>query len=265
MRLHVEARLDYDFIGEVESLLHLEVAQSPGQTIVTESLVLDPPIAWSRLDDPATGERRVVFTHQGPLQITYLATVDLTPRDDGLAGAAQHAIASLPVEVLPFLRASRYIESDLFEQIAACDFGPLQGGDKVVAILDWLRGALTYRWGTSTSTTTAMNAYMNRQGVCRDYAHIAAALCRASDIPARMVSAYAVGLEPQDFHAVIEVYVGGRWRLVDPTGRACPETLIRIGEGRDAADIAFLTIFGRATMTRQSVRVRELSQEPAAA
>jgi len=263
MRLHVEARLDYDFPQDVESLLHLEVAHEAGQTIVAESLTFDPPIAHARLDDPATGERRVVFRHQGSLKMTYVAMVDLTPRDTALAGAPQHAVADLPIEVLPFLRGSRFVESDRFEQIARHEFGQLTGGDRVEAILTWLRTHVAYRSGCSNATTTAIDSYVNRRGVCRDYAHIAAALCRASDIPARLVSAYALGLEPPDFHAVIEAYVGGRWRLADPTGLASPANLVRIGEGRDAADIAFLTIFGEAFMTAQSVTVRDISQAPA--
>lgn len=255
MQLQVEARLDYDFHGPVEALLHLEVAHWPGQRILSEQLSLDPPIAWSRQDDPATGERRLVFAHAGPLKITYQALVDLDPADHALTGAAQATVASLPVEALPYLRPSRYVESDLFEQVAAADFAGLTGGDRVAAILDWMGRAMAYRAWASHATSSASSTYMSRAGVCRDFAHVAVALCRASDIPARMVSAYAPGLKPEDFHAVIEVYVGGRWRLADPTGLAQPDTLIRIGHGRDAADIPFLTIFGRATMTGQSVRV----------
>ena len=106
MRLQVEARLDYDFHGPVEALLHLEVAHWPGQRIVSEQLSLDPPIAWSRQDDPATGERRLVFAHAGPLKIDYQALVDLDPADHALTGAAQATVASLPVEALPYLRPS---------------------------------------------------------------------------------------------------------------------------------------------------------------
>lgn len=263
MRLHVEARLDYFFPYDAESILHLELAQAADQTIVAESLDFDPPIAWARLDDPATGERRVVFRHQGPLKIAYAATVDLKPRDNSLAGAAQHAIAELPVEVLPFLRGSRFVESDRFEPKAEGDFGDLKGGDRVEAIIAWLKGHLSYRPGSSNATTTAVGAYMTRAGVCRDYAHVAAALCRASDIPARLVSAYALGVEPPDFHALIEVFVGGRWRLTDPSGMACPSGMALIGYGRDAADIAFLTIFGQATMNAQSVSVRQVAEAAA--
>ena len=264
MRLHVETRLDYHFAREAEAVLHLELAHGPDQTILTESLTFDPPIPWTRLDDPTTGERRVAFRGLGDVRIGYAATVDLAARDHSLAGAQQHPITDLPPEVLPFLRASRFIESDRFEPMALRDFGHLTGGDRVEAIIAWLRGHLDYRLGSSDGSTTAMGSYMTRAGVCRDYAHLTAALCRASDIPARLVSAYALDLERQDFHAVVEVFVGGQWRLADPTGHASPDGLARIGEGRDAADIAFLTIFGSATMNSQSVQVRRLAAGPPA-
>jgi transglutaminase-like putative cysteine protease len=124
----------------------------------------------------------------------------------------------------------------------------------VAAIADWIIGHLEYR-PCSDARTTALETYVQRAGVCRDFAHLAVTLCRASDIPARVASVYAPALEPPDFHAVAEVFVGGRWRLLDPTGRAPVDGLVRIAYGRDAADVAFLTIFGKATMVSQSVTV----------
>jgi transglutaminase-like putative cysteine protease len=112
----------------------------------------------------------VIFKHRGPLKATYVAMVDLAASDHVLAGAAQHAVADLPVEALPFLRGSRYVESDRFEQIARHEFGQLTGGDRVEAILNWLRTHVAYRPGSSSATTTAIDSYVNRQGVCRDYA-----------------------------------------------------------------------------------------------
>ncbi|MDB5456681.1 MAG: transglutaminase domain protein [Caulobacter sp.] len=262
MRLHVEARLDYDFPERSESLLHLEPSRADDQSVIRERLSFDPPIAFVRRDDPLTGERRVAFTHQGRLAIAYEAEVEVADRDMALAGATQHAITDLPVEALAYLRGSRYCPSDLFETIADRDFGDLRGGDRVAAVATWIGEHLDYRCGASDATTTAQETYVRRAGVCRDFAHLAVTLCRAGDIPARVVSAYALGLEPPDFHAVVEAYVGGRWRLFDPTGLAKVAGLVRIGYGRDAADVAFLTIFGRAEMVGQSVAVREAEKTP---
>ena len=258
MRLHVETRLDYEFPESVESLLHLEAAYDDGQLVGAESLTFDPPIPWVRRDDAETGERRVAFTHQGRLKIAYDVEVEVLPADHRLASAVRHSVAALPVEILPYLRGSRFCESDRFERVAHREFPTVTGGDRVEAIIEWLRGHLDYRPGSSAGTTTAADTYLSRYGVCRDFAHLAIALCRASDIPARMVSVYALGLAQPDFHAVAEAYVGERWRLFDPSGLASVDGMIRIGHGRDAADIAFLTIYGEALMWAQSVRVRSI-------
>ncbi|HST36730.1 MAG TPA: transglutaminase-like domain-containing protein, partial [Allosphingosinicella sp.] len=108
---------------------------------------------------------------------------------------------------------------------------------------------------SSNTETTAAHAFVSRQGVCRDYAHLLASFARAASIPARLVSAYAWQLTPPDFHAVVEVWLDGAWQLADPTGLAPIEGLARIAVGRDATDIAFMTIFGEAQMRSQSVQV----------
>ena len=259
MRVHVEARLDYDFPERVESLLQIEAAVADDQTVIEETLTFDPPLVFVRRDDPASGERRVAFEHQGRLSIVYAATVEIADREMDLAGATQHAIAQLPIETLPYLRGSRYCPSDTFETIADQKFGTLRGGERVAAIAAWIIGHLEYR-PCSDARTTALETYVQRAGICRDFAHLAVTLCRASDIPARVASVYALGLHPPDFHAVAEVFVGGRWRLLDPTGLAPIDGLVRIAYGRDAADVAFLTIFGKADMVAQSVTVNRVAQ-----
>ncbi|WP_426031910.1 transglutaminase-like domain-containing protein [Caulobacter sp. DWP3-1-3b2] len=254
MRVKVEARLDYEFPERSESLLQIEAAVAADQRVIGETLTFDPPLVVTRRDDPTTGERRVAFTHQGHLSMVYTAEVEIDPREMELTGSDQHPIAELPVDTLPFLRGSRYCPSDTFETIARQKFGSLRGGERVSAIMDWIAAHLEYI-PCSDSRTTALETYVQRAGVCRDYAHLAVTLCRASDIPARVASVYALGLHPPDFHAVAEVFVGDRWRLLDPTGLAPIDGLVRIAYGRDAADVAFLTIFGRANMVAQSVTV----------
>jgi transglutaminase-like putative cysteine protease len=109
--------------------------------------------------------------------------------------------------------------------------------------------------GSSSGDTTALETFVKRQGVCRDYAHVVTTLVRASGIPARVAAVYALGVEPQDFHAVAEVFLGGEWHLVDATGMAREGNMAKIGIGRDAADVAFLTAYGPVRMTSQSVYV----------
>ena len=128
-----------------------------------------------------------------------------------------------------------------------------QPGERVLAILDWIKANIDYEPGSSDSETTAARTFIDRAGVCRDFTHMGITLCRASGIPARAVSAYADQLQPPDFHAIFEVWLSDGWWLVDPTGLAPVEGLVRIACGRDAGDIAFLTTQAGCRLVRQSI------------
>lgn len=258
MRFQIQAEMTYDFAERCEVLLLLEAAHGPDQTVHRERLDMTPAADLARLDDSATGERRGVFTAQGRVQLRYEAEVEVQAREFGLQGAVAVPIRDLPGEALRYLRASRYCPSDRFEGFAEREFGRLSGGDKVARIMSWIASHVDYRPGVSDAASTALDTFVDRAGVCRDFTHLAISLCRAADIPARAVSAYSWKLEPPDLHAVVEVYLGGRWRLVDPTGRAPVEGLVRVATGLDAADIAFMTIFGRAELVAQAFAIREV-------
>jgi len=123
-----------------------------------------------------------------------------------------------------------------------------QGYSRVLAIRDWVMNRVTFQSNTSNGNTTAVDTLVEEVGVCRDFAHLMIALCRAVNIPARFATGIDYGaapaLGPTDFHAYVEVYVGDRWFLFDPSGVAIPMGFLRFGTGRDAADAAFATIFG---------------------
>lgn len=265
MRFEIQAALTYDFAKPCEVLLLIEAACGHGQTIHAEALRISPASEIVKLDDTVTGERRAVFTADRRVEIDYVAEVEVASRIWDLENVPTMAIRDLPGDALPYLRASRYCPSDRFESFVEREFSKLSGGAKVKAILAWIAEHIDYRFGVSDSTTTARDTFIDRAGVCRDFAHLAITLCRAADIPARAVSAYAWRLEPADLHAVAEVYLGGRWRLIDPTGRAPIDGLVRVATGRDAADIAFMTIFGNAELVSQNFSIRQQSaQRPAA-
>jgi transglutaminase-like putative cysteine protease len=114
----------------------------------------------------------------------------------------------------------------------------------VPAVADWVSRRLVYTAGASRPVDTAVDTLLMGQGVCRDYAHLTITLLRALEIPARLVAVYAPGLSPMDFHAVVEADVDGTWCVVDPTRLAPTSSLVRICSGRDAADTAFLSLFG---------------------
>jgi transglutaminase-like putative cysteine protease len=133
--------------------------------------------------------------------------------------------------------------------MAINEFGQLwQGHSRVAAIQDWVRKHVSFTSNTSNSNTSAVDTLIEQVGVCRDFAHLMIALCRAVNIPARFATGTDYGadpvLGPPDFHAYVEVYLGDRWYIFDPSGTAIPMAFVRFGTGRDAADVAFATIFG---------------------
>ena len=114
--------------------------------------------------------------------------------------------------------------------------------------------------GSTDGSTTAIDVLVTRAGVCRDFAHLSIAVCRALGIPARYVSGYAVDLEPPDFHGFMEAFLGGRWFLFDATRMAPIDRLVRIAAGHDAADVAFGTLFGEATLESMMISVIDLDR-----
>ncbi len=151
--------------------------------------------------------------------------------------------------MLPYLYPSRYCESDRLHRFAFAQFGGLwQGYDRVRAIRDWVQQHVEFTSNSSQGTTSACDTLVTKQGVCRDFAHLMIALCRAVNIPARFTTGFDFGadpaLGPPDFHAYVEAYVGHRWFMFDPSGTAIPQGFVRLAVGRDAADAAFASIFG---------------------
>lgn len=174
------------------------------------------------------------FLHDIPrgfLLVDYQATVlgNTTP-----AAATAH-------DAFRYIRPSRYCESDRLGPLARAEFGGRDDPELVAAVTRWVNANIAYVSGSSRPTDGAVATLLGREGVCRDFAHLTAALLRANDVPARVVSVYAPGLSPMDFHVVTEARIDGEWYLVDPTGLAPREAMVRIATGVDASDVAFLT------------------------
>ncbi|WP_257539117.1 transglutaminase family protein [Sphingobium sp. CFD-1] len=259
MRLGIETVLDYDFAEPADVLLALEPAEMPDQHVVEQSLTIQGAGPVSTLGGGSAVGRRA-WTHAGVGRMTlrYHATVEVERIAPDLSGLRKSPLPDLPELVLPFIWPSRYCEADRFASFVEGHFPGLEGGALVQALVQWVRDNLRYVPGSSDVTTSAVDSFVTQQGVCRDYAHLTAALIRACDIPARLVSVYALDLDPPDFHAVVEVWLDGAWHLVDATDLAPIETMVRIAVGRDATDIAFMTVFGAASLHRQSIRVQRL-------
>lgn len=262
MRVAIEAILDYQFAEPTDVLLAVEAAAVPDQRVVTQSHFIDNagPLT-NKVGGSGIGRRTWTRTGTGRMLSTYRATVDIDRPPVSIARLPKSSLPSLPEDVLPFIWPSRYCEADRFGSFVSGHFADLEGGALVQALVDWVHDNLVYVPGSSNGATTAADTFVAQQGVCRDYAHLTAALIRSRDIPARLVSVYALDLDPPDFHAVVEVWLDGAWHLVDATRLAPVETMVRIAVGRDATDIAFMTIFGGATMNAQSISVTRVADD----
>ena len=251
VRLKFSIELNYEITQPgCDFIFNVHAAQTPHQIVVTEALTLSRPLQSNLYTDPVTHTRFLrLHAPGGPLSVRYDATVDLdhyTAQPDQLQ---EVPVANLPGSVLPYIYPSRYCHSDRLLRLAMKEFGHLwQGYSRVQAIRDWVLNRVTFQSNTTTGITSAVDTLIEEVGVCRDFAHLMISLCRAVNIPARFATGIDFGadpiLGPTDFHAYVEVYVGDRWYLFDPSGVAVPMGLVRFGTGRDAADAAFATIFG---------------------
>lgn len=265
MKVNVRADLVYDFMSGADAIVSIQAAQSRDQTMLRESLTITPDVAIVQDVPDERGERRFRARFTGQTSIIYEACIDNGQRVVLPQTVSQASWTALPQSVLQYLTPSRYCPSDKFLLFANREFGSFSpGGARVNAILDWIHQHVDYVPGVSNGETTAERTFVDRAGVCRDFTHLGITFCRALGIPARAVSAYAWRLDPPDFHAIFEVYLDGGWWLVDPTRLAPVEGLVRIGTGRDAADIAFLTTSGPCQRLEQSVTAT-LAQEHVAA
>jgi transglutaminase-like putative cysteine protease len=263
MRLKIDASLDYDFPVVADVLLQCEVAQMPDQRLVEDGLSVSTATPLTPITGLQQVGRRTWTAGEGRFVLQYHAIVDVTREPVDLARLKAAPLRSLPGRVVHFLWPSRYVQSDALKKFAVEQFGE-PSGRAIVAMAEWTQANIQYLPGCSDEATTACDTFNQKQGICRDFAHVMLSFARALDIPARMVSAYAWNLDPPDFHAVVEVYLsagdqGGAWYLIDPSGLAPVEGIARIGVGRDATDISFMTIFGgEAKLNNQAVSVERL-------
>ena len=246
---HVWCDLRFDVVDHVELALQLAVADTAGtRTAEQLTITLDGATVDDVVEHPTDhgGRIHVVRCGAGALRIAYQASVRAAPPSDEPVQ---------PVDAIVALRQSRYCPSDSMEAFAHAELGQLHDGDaRARAVATWVNGRLAYEPGSSGPLDTAVDTLLAGQGVCRDFAHLTVTLCRALGLPARLVSVYAPGLSPMDFHAVAEVAVGGRWEIVDGTRLAPRQSLVRIGTGRDAADTAFATtLSGWATLESTAI------------
>ncbi|WP_176250072.1 MULTISPECIES: transglutaminase family protein [unclassified Sulfitobacter] len=256
MILDIDVQLDYQINMATDLILQIQASGFADQTLLRESFRLSDTLQKVHIPGEANlGERMLIRTDRN-LTCSYQARFQVnrpTLAIENLPATPPH---QLPSDAVRYLMPSRYCQSDEFQNFIAAEYGHLSGGALIGTLRDWIFERFQYVPGSSTGLTTALDTFVQRQGVCRDFAHVIIALARAAAIPARFASVYAPYVTPQDFHAVAEVFLDGTWHLVDATGMAAPNQIVRIGVGMDAAEVPFLSSFGPAYMRVQTVDVQ---------
>ncbi|MBB3205768.1 transglutaminase-like putative cysteine protease [Rhodopirellula rubra] len=263
-QINIGSTLQYDVRQTTIFLFKIAAGWSSHQRVLSEQLNFTPNLDVENCQVGVEGNRlHRVIVEPCQFSVDYQATVEITHEIDRPDSVGESRPADMPAEVLTYMNPSRYCESDLLGRFAFEEFGNIERGfTRVQAICDWVYEHLDYTPGSTNATTTAADVLLQRTGVCRDYAHLTITLCRGVGIPARYVSGYAVDLQPPDYHGFVEAFLDGQWYLFDPTRLASTVGLVRIGIGRDAADVAFSTVTGSAVMTQKNVWANFADAQP---
>ncbi len=269
IRMDYQVDLQYDVQSQSDFVLNICPARTRAQRVLNESLVVEGATPSYTFTDPITANRiNRLYSDGGTTTVRYRGTVEIDHVIEDPASIEERVLRSMPSEVIPYILPSRYCPSDKMRSVAMAMFGNVQPGyARVASICEWVTQHVRFKPGASDALTCAMDTFDARAGVCRDYAHLMISMCRALNIPARYVTGVDYGADPifgqPDFHAYVEVYLGQRWYLFDPTGMTPVMGLIRIGTGRDAADVSFATLFGNVQCSRPIVKIDLVSNDGA--
>ena len=259
--LRVGCELGFDSFAETPALIAIKPRQDLHQMIRRESVQFDPLIPATEFQDDHENIVYRTILQPGGTTIRYDAIVMVpSTREDALWSDEAIPPHLLPASVLRYTLPTRYCDSDKLLDFAWQHFGALpQGLERVRGICDWLHRNIEYRTGSGSPHISAHDVITRGYGVCRDLAHTAVALCRTFNIPARYVSGYVpdVGCRdpgtPMDFHAYMEVFLGGRWQVFDARFNTPRIGRVRISVGYDAVNCAFATLYGSASLRKFEV------------
>lgn len=259
MILEVSARAAYDLPAQTFVLLMIEPAlQGENHRVTDEKLSTTATPRTELWNDLYANPQRRFVAPAGPFNFEFAARIETQPNTLLPDDAAELLPDQIPAECMIYTLPSRYCQSDKLQRLAQSEFGHLNpGGSRVNALCDWIRNRVTYQYGTTNAMTDAFDTATSRIGVCRDFAHLTISFCRALGIPARYVSGYCLELDPPDFHAWVQVYMGGRWHNIDSTFNGVRPALVPIAFGRDAADVPMMTFFGTGNLVEQVVSVSQ--------
>jgi transglutaminase-like putative cysteine protease len=263
MQLNAGCELSFHAQTPTPLILMLRPRSGAGQWIIREEYQITPPVNVTEFTDMYGNLCQRVVAPEGPFSIHFSATVQTADAIDVAPGAPYTPVEDLPDDVLHYTLPSRYCQSDQLGELAAQITQNVEAGyDQAEAVRKWIHESITYQYGTSDASTSAVDTAASRIGVCRDFTHLGISLCRALNIPARMVVGYLYKLDPMDLHAWFEAYVDGRWFTFDATQGSPLGNRITVAYGRDAADVAFTTQFGPMTLDTMKVWVDAAQNDP---
>jgi len=274
MKIRAGYEIAYDCPQPTPMILQVSVHPSRQADLISwDGLKIDPQIPANTYHDVFGNFCHVIRAPAGRLTLsTDFLVQDNGELDDFAPEAMAHPLGELPVETLVFLLGSRYCETDRLSDIAWSTFGHLpKGWPLVQAICDFAHERIKFGYEHASPTKTAFDAYTERRGVCRDFAHLAVTFCRCMNIPARYCTGYLgdMGTEPPygpgDFAAWFEAYLGGRWYIFDPRNNMRRIGRILMARGRDATDVAMVTSFGPCTLANFKVFTDEVPEAAATA
>jgi transglutaminase-like putative cysteine protease len=267
VKLNIGYRLGYQSSQPTPMILNLNVHHTrAGDLVRADNLTTDPWVPWTVYQDGFGNRCTRLVAPPGLIQISADAVINDTGHPDPVVRNAQQiGVDQLPEETLVYLLQSRYCDTEKLSQIAWGLFGNTQPGwARVQAVCDFVHGHLTFGYEFARATRTAFEAYQERRGVCRDFAHLAIALCRCVNIPARYCTGYLgdIGVPPvdapMDFSGWFEAFLGGSWHTFDSRHNVPRIGRVLIATGRDAADVAISMTFGPCTLQTFQVWTQEV-------
>jgi transglutaminase-like putative cysteine protease len=265
MKFKVFSELEYEVRMPSTFIFNIQLSRTSSQTVIEETVTIDPYYQMEEFTshDGKTRFLRLQVKDEVTFKISYSAIVDTHYKlIDERQDTNNVPVAKLDADIIPYIFPSRYCQSDKLQKLANKEFGKIENTYlKVLAINEWIYNNVEYISGSTDSGTSALDTIYERAGVCRDFAHLGIALCRALSIPARYFTGYSYKLNPPDFHACFEAYIGGDWIIFDPTMLVPLNGLVKIANGRDAAEASVASIFGNTLSTLINVFCESLDED----
>ena len=266
MEFNIKTAIYYDVYAPTTFLFNIQALRSTlTQKITLETLEIAPNIAYTEFSLKGSKTRfiKLQATEYIPFTINYQAKIEVNCKFITKRKLLKNtSVFDLKNEIIPFLTPTRNCPSDKLIDFSFNLFGHIASDlEKTLAINEWIFNNINYVSGSTDANTTAYDTLIKREGVCKDFAHLGIALCRALNIPARYFTCYASNILPPDIHACFEVYLSNTWIVFDPTRLANLNRIVKIAHGKDGSEIAVATLFGNASCTKMNIECSNPNEE----